>query len=273
MFVPRALLELKALVHLPPALERFLARRPQGRRFPGLHCYPRARVLGRYAELSEAGLQHLLPIARSDEGREISVNLQTGAVYWDHPTELLAGTFEAFLEKMKAAAADAARRPLVVAARKGDLHRIDKLLARGHDINEQDIDGNTPLMAALLAWQYDAAARLLDNGPDLERRDRAGHTALMWACYRNQPGLVARLLAAGADPDARTRLGERVLLFALTGPYAHGGPAGYGSAEVLRLLREHGVDLTAPVDRSGRTARAIAEAEGTDDLRAFFAAH
>jgi hypothetical protein len=243
MFLPKQLLELRSLTPLPPAVERFLARRPQGRRFPGLHCYPRARVLGRYQELQHEGVSHLLPFARSDEGRELAVDLHSSAVCpTDLPSEIVAVDFNAFLESMKTAVAEGSRRPLVRAARAGKLRRVTHLLQRGHDINEQDLDGNTPLMAALLAWQYEAAALLLHAGADLQRTDRNGHTALMWACYRNQPELVQRALDSGADPEARTRNGEPLLLFAMTGPHPSSEKRSPGSLAIVQLLVARGAD-------------------------------
>ncbi|TCJ18630.1 ankyrin repeat domain-containing protein [Flaviaesturariibacter flavus] len=169
-------------------------------------------------------------------------------------------SFSAFLEAMKTAVAEGARRPLVRAARAGNLRRIELLLRRGQDINEQDLEGNTPLMAALLAWQYPAAEQLLQQGPDLARTDRNGHTALMWACYRDQPRLVEAMLALGADPKARTAHGDSVLLFALTGPNTGSGT---GSPGAVRLLLAAGVDPAAPVDATGRSAFELAAAEGS----------
>ncbi|GAA4344076.1 ankyrin repeat domain-containing protein [Flaviaesturariibacter amylovorans] len=245
MFLPKALIELKALVPLPAALERFLARRPQGRRFPGLHVYVRGRVLDRYREEVHRSNTGHLPFARTDAGDELRVDLASGAVLRigkEGAVEAVAPSFDTWLQERMQEAREVARRPVVRAARAGDVKKLERLLARGADINEQDIDGNTPLMAALLAWQYAAAHLLLARGADVALRDREGHTALMWAAYRNRPELVQQLLQAGADPNARTNSGEAVLLFALSGPYPLAEARPNGSAAVVELLIRAGAE-------------------------------
>ena len=61
---------------------------------------------------------------------------------------------------------------------------IEYLLLRGADVNIQDLQGNTPLMHAVINFQYDTIKFLIDNGADLNLRDKYGFTAADKARFR-----------------------------------------------------------------------------------------
>ncbi|RYD89586.1 MAG: hypothetical protein EOP50_17320 [Sphingobacteriales bacterium] len=172
---------------------------------------------------------------------------------------VVSADFTAWLKTQRAEHKTANNKKLVQAARSGDLHRIERLLRRGTDINEQDASGNTPLMAALLAWQYAAAERILDAGPDLSLCNHLGEDPLMYASLRNQPGIVVKMLRLGADPNARNRAGVPVLHFALVGPHSLTEERGWGSLPVVELLVAHGADPN--VTWQGRSLLQWAEPE------------
>ena len=52
---------------------------------------------------------------------------------------------------------------------------IETLLAAGADINGQDHHGRTPIIAAMMACEYNAARLLLDCGADPTIKDKQGH--------------------------------------------------------------------------------------------------
>ncbi|GAB4094348.1 ankyrin repeat domain-containing protein [Flaviaesturariibacter terrae] len=247
MFLPKSLIELEALLPapLPPALRRFLARRPQANAFADWNAYPRAAVLERYRErLARGEDPQWLPFGRSASGDELLVHSISTQVVRATGEELTSvhDNFTDWIAAQRASLRSANTQPLLRAARAGDGQRITRLLRRGANINGTDARGNSALMLALLTWNYEAAQLLLDNGADISLRDRDGHCALHWACYRNQPQLVARLLQLGADPNARSNDGAPPLYFALTGPYALTQQRAPGSLPVVQLLLQHGAD-------------------------------
>ncbi|RYY65202.1 MAG: ankyrin repeat domain-containing protein [Chitinophagaceae bacterium] len=248
MFLPKALLELESLLPLPlpQTLRRFLARRPQGNAFGDLYFYGRSWILERYREEVAAGGDPLrLPIARDAQG-ELWVHIASQEVGQGAGPLTGAPPFTTWIAVQRAAKKAANEQPLHRAARAGDVQKLQRLLRRGAPIDSPDAEGRTALMAALLAWQYEAASLLLDAGPDLSLTDRAGHTALMWAAYRNQPSLLQRMIARGASVHARTRSGEGLLYFALAGPRSVTEGGGRGSKVIVEILLDAGLDVQAP---------------------------
>ncbi len=61
---------------------------------------------------------------------------------------------------------------------------LEYLILRGVDINTQDKNGNTPLMHAVMNWQYDAMRLLIENGADLNIKDNFGMNVLEKAKFR-----------------------------------------------------------------------------------------
>jgi len=70
---------------------------------------------------------------------------------------------------------------------------IEYLLLRGADINAKDSQGNTPLMHAVVNFQYDAIRFLLDNGADLHAKDKYGFTAADKARFRGLASIAKHL--------------------------------------------------------------------------------
>ena len=90
---------------------------------------------------------------------------------------------------------------LMFAARAGDLHSAQPLVAAGSDVNETNALGISPLImavhggnAALLEFLLESGAEVNGNGP--------GHTALHAAVLRGDPAAVEVLLAHAADTEA-----------------------------------------------------------------------
>lgn len=79
-------------------------------------------------------------------------------------------------------------------------------------MNEQDSEGQTPLMAAA-SWGHASSVRILvkEGKADLTVQDDGGDTALHEAARANEVEALLELLDLGADKDARNKLGATPL--------------------------------------------------------------
>jgi ankyrin repeat protein len=76
------------------------------------------------------------------------------------------------------------------------------LIEQGCDLNKGDDDGLTPLHAAALENNREAAATLLSSGAQPNIEDRYGNTPLLRAVYSYEDDLsvISLLIQHGADP-------------------------------------------------------------------------
>jgi hypothetical protein len=131
--------------------------------------------------------------------------------------------------------------PLLKAAEAGDVGKIEKLVARGEDINARDKRGRPALHLAIWKGHSDAARLLIERGADVEARDVAkgalvgGQTPLHLLCRvtATSAGLVRALLCKGADVNARDSRGWTPLMWA----------AASGHGKIVKLLIEHAADV------------------------------
>merc|ERR1719498_1189092 len=114
----------------------------------------------------------------------------------------------------------AQQRPLVIIplCRKGDRAGIEKQLQAGATVHETDVEGNTPLHAAVEAPKNEIATVqcLLENGSDVNALNYIGATPLHYVCLRksNQRGVANILLENGAQINRPTVAGKAALHFA-----------------------------------------------------------
>ena len=180
--------------------------------------------------------------------------------------------------------------PLIHAG-KGDHEEASRLLIEaGADVNAQDADGETALMAA--AFNRDSKAlmqMLLDAGSDIDTVDRRRETALVSALGSDDPDNIRFLLEAGAevgvtvprsDPflnhvvRSRTSIHKEAIIRMLVELGADVDVAGRQGMtplmwaarcclEVAELLIELGADVSAE-DRGGYTALMNAASSNED---------
>jgi hypothetical protein len=119
--------------------------------------------------------------------------------------------------------------PLSRAASEGDITKVDSLLAAGATPAER----GEALMWAAREGQPEAIYALVKSGADPNFRAGVNDwPVLMHAIHKDQLRSVRALLNSGADANATGRRGETPLMMA----------AGYGYADISRLLLEHKAD-------------------------------
>lgn len=141
---------------------------------------------------------------------------------------------------------------LDMAAAKGDINKMNTLLAQGVDVNEKDsLLGLTALYSAAAEGQIEAVRFLFEKGADITVKNRNGSTAICIAAENGHIDVVRLLLEKGAEINAKDEYGNTALSLA----------ARKGHINVARLLLEKGADINiASVD--GRTALKEAELNG-----------
>ncbi len=98
------------------------------------------------------------------------------------------------------------------AAAEGNLEAVKEQLAAGKDINAKAPSiGLTPLMAAAITGQSDAAGLLLAKGAKPNIGNNDGSTALHGAAFLGHIEIVKALVAKGANVNARNKRSETPL--------------------------------------------------------------
>ena len=139
--------------------------------------------------------------------------------------------------------------PLLFAARVGDLVSARLLVAAGADVNDVAPQGTSALVVAAHSGHGDVGRLLLEHGADPNAAG-AGYTPLHGAILQKDARLVAALLAAGADPEiplaASTPTRRDSVDYYFHASFVGATPfwlaARFRSAEIMRLLAEHGAD-------------------------------
>jgi len=135
----------------------------------------------------------------------------------------------------------------VLAAKKGELARLEAFLKAGGDVNTQDEKGRTALMAACDAGRTEIVKMLLAKGANPNLQDNDGDTALNEATTTSDIGptdtagsrggnivIVKLLLAGGADAKMATGSFPPLIC-----------AAEYGNNAIVELLLERGADINA----------------------------
>src|SRR4051794_23619328 len=82
---------------------------------------------------------------------------------------------------------------LIAAARKGQIDKLNVLLAKGADVESADKDGRTPLMWAARNGHAEAVSLLLEHGARPDARDHQNWTAFALAVMSPADGRGAVL--------------------------------------------------------------------------------
>ena len=98
---------------------------------------------------------------------------------------------------------------LYYAAVTGKLDMVNLLVDNGADVDAQNHDGMTALMAAALHDKSAVAKVLLDHGASVRAVDTHRRSALMFAGMSGSVDAARTLLAAGAKKHDRDEVGAR----------------------------------------------------------------
>ena len=175
------------------------------------------------------------------------------------------------------------------AVSEGDIGRINRLIARGADVNaETEICGRTPLGVAVryrpLFARYggdpygykkicEMVKILLDNGanPNIVEKAPASPHVVDWTGsgplhygIRHRIGIkaVELLLAGGANPNIETKKGQPPLRLAVE----------FGRDDLIELLIEYGANLNW-TDPKGKTLLQLALENGNDEIAELLREH
>ncbi|PAA46131.1 hypothetical protein BOX15_Mlig017752g1, partial [Macrostomum lignano] len=143
------------------------------------------------------------------------------------------------------------RSALWLAADRGDLQEVDRLIRTGARLNKRQRNGWTPLCAAAWRGHVRVVKRLISAGALLNPRQEFGATPLYVAVQNRRTATVAALLAAGADCDLPENRGWSPMHIA----------AQYGHVKVATLLINAGADISQQAE-DGYTPLYIAAQNG-----------
>ncbi|TKY62876.1 Ankyrin-3 protein [Spatholobus suberectus] len=103
---------------------------------------------------------------------------------------------------------------LCVAARKGEVRSIQRLIESGAVLNGRDQHGWTALHRACFKGRVDAVRALLEKGIDRDAKDEDGYTALHCAVEAGHADVAEVLVKKGVDVEARSNKGVAALQIA-----------------------------------------------------------
>jgi len=103
--------------------------------------------------------------------------------------------------------------PLLVAADRGDYRIIDLLLSHGARVNVKNKEGKTPLWYATYYNRVEGIKTFLDKGAEVNVADINGITPLMNVADNSNVEMVKLLIEKGADIEAKNNNGKSVVRF------------------------------------------------------------
>jgi ankyrin repeat protein len=144
---------------------------------------------------------------------------------------------------------------LTIAAKKGHLAIVNRLLEANAKVDQAGEDGERSLIFAAQNGHLDVVAKLIEAGASVNLTDKNGWTALMGAANSGHLSVVEKLIEVGAKVDSENKDKETALMFA----------AREGHLAIVERLVELG-DKVNRLDNDGKTALMHAAKEGYEEI-------
>ncbi|PFX12763.1 serine/threonine-protein phosphatase 6 regulatory ankyrin repeat subunit B-like [Stylophora pistillata] len=123
---------------------------------------------------------------------------------------------------------------MFVAAKSGNITRLENLLSRGHDVNSKDDNCVTPLRIAVLYRQSETVRYLLEKGADPFVKGNYKRNLLHLASYGGQVAIIDEMIKQGLDINSKDGNGDTPLILA----------AAFGGKKAVKYLLQRGADPT-----------------------------
>ena len=144
---------------------------------------------------------------------------------------------------------------LIWCALKGLQEMVELLVEHGQDLNCQDSDGRTPLMASSQGGHIKVFQILLDHNADVNMISHHGETSLHFAAFHNHCDILTILLDKVEDLNYMDKNGNTALMYA----------ASQEEKSAIECLVFSDIDINAQ-NRNGKTALMIAAESGHSDI-------
>jgi ankyrin repeat protein len=146
---------------------------------------------------------------------------------------------------------------LQIAAWRGNVDAVRRLLAWGAEADGCDHEGQTPLMSASWAGHYEVANILIERGINVDATDSQGTTALAASASSGHYVITKLLLDVKADPTIADNQQSTALTYAVR----------YGFVPCVEALLSHPIDLGLASYASSTLLALAAESDYTDIVR------
>lgn len=123
---------------------------------------------------------------------------------------------------------------MFVAAKSGNITRLENLLSRGYDVNSKDDNCVTPLRIAVLYRQSETVRYLLEKGADPFVKGSYKRNLLHVASYGGKVAIIDEMIKKGLDINSKDGNGDTPLILA----------AAYGRKKAVKYLLQRGADPT-----------------------------
>jgi hypothetical protein len=138
--------------------------------------------------------------------------------------------------------------PLLLACRSGNFEMAEMLVCAGAGVSAANERGDTPLLAAVGAGKLALAEMLVSKGADVNAKGSEGNAPLLLACKSGNLEMAEMLVCAGAGVSAAKERGDTPLLAAV----------GAGKLALAEMLVSKGANVEAVrMDGAGLLSLAI----------------